>query len=321
LDGHGALSMEVGGSDSIIATVHVPAGALAGWYPISGTLVDDAGRMTPVVLNAAVEMVFSLAIESPAPAQNGTLGEKLLFSLTITNLGNGNDTIGFMWAGLPKDWPGPEFVLPGGQQGGGIRLGPSERANVTVEFRIPTVTPVDNATIIIYAGSNGGIGFGTNLSIHVQKADLVITRVEPASRNFRAGVPVLVNVTVANRGEVAAAGVELEYSLDGRRVSAVTVGLLRAGGEAVQMFKVVPREGSNALRFVADPGDAVCESNETNNAASLVEIAAMKKDTAPGVSFVQVAVALVAVILIGLLLVVVLRRRRPKQPPNLNVGK
>jgi hypothetical protein len=318
LDGNRTLSLEVGGSASIIASVRVPAGALAGWYPIAGTLVDGAGQVTPVMLNAAVEQLFSLVIEAPAPAQSGALGEKLLFPLVVTNLGNGDDMIGFNWVDLPLDWPQPELVFPDGQPGPDITLGPSESANVTVGLRIPAATPVNSATIALYAESWGGIGFGTNLTIHVRKADLVITKVEPASRDLRAGAPVQVNVTVANRGEASAGTVVLEYFLNGRLVVSVAAGALPAGQERVERFTWVPHHGHNTLRFVADPANAVCESDETNNEAALERNVSTGTGPAPGNFFLQAAAASVVLVLVGLLLLG-WRLRRPKRPSTLSV--
>ena len=312
------LSLDVGGTDSIIAAVAVPASALAGWYPITGTLVDGDGQATPVVLNAAVAQRFLLGIAVADPSQSGELGGELEIPLDVTNLGNGNESVGFNWAGLPQDWPRPDFLLPDGAQPVLFTLGPSESVNVTAQFRIPASTPENDATIALYAESSGGIGFGTNLTIHVRKADLVITKVEVASRDIRPGASVQVNVTVANRGEAPAGTVVLDCILNGRKIISVTDSALQAGEVRVETFVWVPREGRNVLEFAADPGNAVCESNETNNAASLV------KDVSPGTGLAQsdllLRVAAASAVLVFVGLVLLFRQRRGQKRPSAPVA-
>lgn len=75
-------------------------------------------------------------------------------------------------------------------------------------------------------------------------------------------------LVVANNGRAAARGVRVLLRVDGEDVEIRSIGAIRRGGRRIVRFR--GPACTEAVEAVADPGDAIRESSEEDNAASTV---------------------------------------------------
>jgi hypothetical protein len=307
------LSLDAGSTASLIATVSIPAGALAGNYMMVGQLLDGPGNSYQVKMECTVNQLYAVELECAAPVQAGEPGDRLLFQLAALNSGNGWDELTFDLSGLPDTWSGPEFFDADMSPVGVLRVAAGESARVTAAVTIPSSTPLDSVDLSAAACSSDGSSAAVNLSVEIRKPDLAIAGITLSTATLRAGGLVLVNVAVENLGDAPASNFTLAYYRNEEPRISRPIGTIPPGGRDTESFVWIPRDGKNKLRFVVDPDNTVCESNESNNEAAMEKFVYTEKVSIPNDQTWMVFAALIP--LIGLVLVVLTQKlRRPQRP-------
>ncbi|MFJ2650806.1 discoidin domain-containing protein [Streptomyces sp. NPDC087420] len=96
--------------------------------------------------------------------------------------------------------------------------------------------------------------------------DLQVTAVSASPASPVESDAITVSATVRNAGALAAPASTVDLRLSGTKVGSASVGALAAGASATVTANIGPRDsGTYQLSAVADPANAVVESNETNN--------------------------------------------------------
>ena len=99
--------------------------------------------------------------------------------------------------------------------------------------------------------------------------DLAVTNLE--ATGTKGSQTATVTAMIANHGAASASGSVVRFLVDGSTIGETTLGELAAGGSSTTSVSWSLRNvsnGSHTLRAVVDPGDAIAESDETNNAGT-----------------------------------------------------
>jgi hypothetical protein len=193
------------------AFIAAPYDALCGDYHFPGIIEDGAGESHPIILSVHVEEVHSLELNCSCPKQAGSPGETVLFPLTVTNLGNGPDSVRVESSDMPAGWHQPYFLFENETEIGWLDLNASQHMGLMACVRVPASTPLDVVNLTVTAISRGGFSASVPLSVLIEKADLVIAHVRFSPPVLHAGKRCSVNVTVANTGNVAAENVTVAF--------------------------------------------------------------------------------------------------------------
>ncbi len=97
------------GTAVVTLTVNVPAGALAGTSAVvrvRGTSQGDAARTDESTFTVTTDQVFAVEISPPTASADVLPGDTSSRAFTITNEGNGADTVSVTVEGLPAGWSG-----------------------------------------------------------------------------------------------------------------------------------------------------------------------------------------------------------------------
>ena len=253
--------------DIIIAAT---PGAPAGNNTITGYVVDGGGNRYPVEMRVRVNQVHDVALLSSYPEQTGAAGRTVVFPVRVLNHGNGPDVLRFNATGLPEGWPPPRFCDAGGRALDRIGLDVSEMRRLTVQVQVPAAVPQDTIEFCMIATLGNGANATVRFLMALDKPDLVVSGIELFGQ-LRPHRPVMVKVSVENRGDAGAENVTLAYYLNRTLRSTRSFGTLAVGETRAVWMEWMPEAGDNILEFVADPGGNVSERNENNNAAMLIQ--------------------------------------------------
>lgn len=160
------------------------------------------------------------------------------------------------------------FTVPG--------LPPGGQATLTVNLAFPAGTHAltalldpDNAVSEADEANNQA---QLNLTVAAENIppDLRLVAFAAAPAPARAGEPVTLRITVANLGSSECRNVVLRLTDGEAPVGAdLVLPSVAGGGEAIMQVETSFAAGSHALRVVTDPDNAVAESDEGNNNATL----------------------------------------------------
>jgi len=310
-----SAELEGGQTFEVIAVLAVPALALAGEYFGAGELLDGSGRAYPFGLTVVVTPLFGAQLGTDGQPLQGEPGGILRFPLGLRNPGNGNDTYILEATDRPDGWEHPTFIDPAGILVNRLALGPGSEACLTALVHIPERPALTEVALAVRAVSAGGPASGTTLFVRVVLSDLVITGVRLSTEKPVKDQLVVVNVTVENRGQATARNVTLELHRNGEAIIPRAFGTLEPGRSRVESFVWIPRAGRNELRFVVDPQNLVCESNETANTAVVTQQIADGAVSRPvDYSWSAVAVAAGAAVTVVLVGIVFMRRKGGRKP-------
>jgi len=129
-------------------SVQCPPGTLAGTYEMEIYSTGIGGNRTSRFINLTVTQVFKVSCAMEPANRTLTQGEGCEFTLTVGNLGNGNDTFAFTALNLP-DGISVNFTLEN------LELGPGNENTVTVTVSTNNTTTAANHTFIFKAISQG----------------------------------------------------------------------------------------------------------------------------------------------------------------------
>ncbi len=270
ISGNWNLTLLPGAGVSLIAGLTVPADAIAGEYRVAGEFLDGADTSHGFELSVLVEQFFGMELVVAASRAGGAAGETVRFPMEVRNTGNGNDTFTFEVAEKPAGWTAPVVYDIGHNPVERLTLGPGDAANITSAVRIPNRPAADSARIRVLAWSGGGISKDAELTVVVNRPDLVISAVELSPSRPVQGRVVAVNVTVENRGDSSARNVSMVLYRNGEAVIPRELGDIPPKGKHVESFVWIPRSGENVLVFIVDPEGLVSERDETNNTAMVM---------------------------------------------------
>lgn len=127
------------------------------------------------------------------------------------------------------------------------------------------------ADVQLKFNSNTGSGAGQVAEFQIlgdpaPNPDLQVTAVSASPASPVESDAITVSATVRNAGALAAPASTVDLRLSGTKVGSASVGALAAGASATVTANIGPRDsGTYQLSAVADPANAVVESNETNN--------------------------------------------------------
>jgi hypothetical protein len=244
--------------------------APAGDYHLSGDIQDGAGLSYPLELRIRVNLVHGLYLNATILKQSGSPGKAVAFPLTAINLGNGPEVVQLESSAVPAGWCQPLFRDEHGKEDGRLDLNGPQSVRMMAIVLIPAITPLGGVDFTVTASSLSGYSASVYLSVRIDKAELVITYVKIPSSGLHVGRPVTLDVTVVNRGIIGAGNVTVAFHGGGGDVRLTqNLGNVSAGAEEVFSFTWIPEKGRNILKFTVDPDDSVCESDETNNNATI----------------------------------------------------
>ncbi|MFJ1598422.1 discoidin domain-containing protein [Streptomyces sp. NPDC088261] len=134
---------------------------------------------------------------------------------------------------------------------------------------IPVSARVADVQLKINSNTGSGAGQVAEFQILGDPApnpDLQVTAVSASPASPVESDAITVSATVRNAGALAAPASTVDLRLSGTKVGSASVGALAAGASATVTANIGPRDsGTYQLSAVADPANAVVESNETNN--------------------------------------------------------
>lgn len=243
------------GSTQILALgIRAPPAAPAGTYPLVFHAVSADGNLTAIRLDVQVGSVSSQHMQDTAAleVQPGTSART---EVPVTNHGNIP-----LLVSVGQD-PQESWELERQPQ---LTLMPGQATSIEVAWQVPRGAPVglsNHSAHMIFEPPEGPSAATTEtvqVQIHVGKADLAWQGVE----TLDAAAGHLVHAVLENRGERPARDFAVQLLVDGDVVDEIMVGELPAGG-AAQIDFLQLRPGVATL--VADAGDAVLESDESNN--------------------------------------------------------
>jgi uncharacterized membrane protein len=315
--GEAMLPLGLNGSGRLWLELSAPTATVAGDYFIRGQVVDGNGDAYPFGLAATIIQLHGAWLSAPETSKAGEQGQGVSFPLEVENTGNGPDSILLCATGLPAGWPLAQFWGIDGGALDRVEIDAFRTVRLSVLVTIPRFAPQDAAMFIVTATSTGGRPAVADLTLAVRKPDLVVAPAELPSGNWTPGTPVLVKVTVRNDGAAPAENVTLGYLHDGVLRTTENLGIIRPGAKAASTFVWVPEVGANILEFVADPGNAIAEANESNNRAVLTEDLARPKTPVPigdGWNITGTAVIVIMVFVVVVLLSWMAVRQRRARP-------
>ncbi|RNI32031.1 T9SS C-terminal target domain-containing protein [Rufibacter immobilis] len=280
-------------SASNTATLTIPATTAAGNYfilfvadPTSAvTESNENNNLQAVALTVTAPALPDLVASAPTAASNTFIkGAAYSVSSTITNQGNASSTVSSVGFYLSANdtWDANDLLVG---QATGTALNVNATSTLSATVTIPTATAAGAYKLIAKADYANTVTEGnednnvTSSSVTVVNAtvDFTLTNVTASSSNALIGSSFDVSVKINNGGNTEAASSNVGYYLSSNLTFDVndialgtsTGGALAAGANATRSSKLtVPTStaaGNYYLLFVADPGNAVTESNENNN--------------------------------------------------------
>src|SRR5439155_18871932 len=141
---------------------------------------------------------------------------------------------------------------------------------VRVESQTGSALTPDNAPDSL--ARTGSYTVKGNENCTVPQADLAVTGADIAVSGLRGkGNDQVIVAVVHNLGTAAASNVQVSITVDGSQVGAIqTIGGLVPGGtgRVSVLWDTHAQNGTHAITATADPGGAIAESNESNNAGT-----------------------------------------------------
>lgn len=311
------LRIDMQGTENVSVVVTIGFGSLAGTYRIKGAMLDKAGNPYPVELVTNVAQVYDIELNASPPMQISPPGKTVSFTLVASNWGNGRDLVALGAAGLPPEWMPAAFYDGDKAFNGRLGINASHKGIVTVRVKVPAITSLHSANFSVTARSAGGLSRTVQLAIEITRADLAIRNVELSTPAISAGKAVIVKVTVKNLGTAVAENVTLGHHRDRVMQPVLELGTILPGGERVETFTWIPHHGKNILKYEVDPGDQICEDDESNNAMSVEKNIYKDAASVPRNGSWAAPIAVIATLATIMFL---LARRQPRMPRSPGKG-
>jgi subtilisin family serine protease/uncharacterized membrane protein len=128
--------------------VSCPATSLSGTFPVSIISSGAGGNVVTAIVNVSVMQYYKVNIAVSPHNQTITQGELANFTVTVTNLGNGNDTFDVVTLNLIGGWSG---VFTNST----VDIGPGQSAELTLTVSTLNDSVADNYTFTVKAISEG----------------------------------------------------------------------------------------------------------------------------------------------------------------------
>jgi uncharacterized membrane protein len=156
----GPFSLGTGATQTFAVTVNVPAGTAGGTTSTHRVTATAGAQEVFLNTTTTVSQTFGVDIEPPLTRTYSGGSVTLTFPHTITNTGNGVDTIGLSAASAPA---GLTFNFVGGNSCAGIAAGTS--CNRTLEATLPASPAASYVITVTATGSGGAVDTVVNQAI------------------------------------------------------------------------------------------------------------------------------------------------------------
>lgn len=261
-----------------------PGPAAAGLYPLSLRFVSEDGNGTEMPLNVTVPSLVGEAGSVGSGALQGQPAQRLEFRVPVSNTGNQP-----VRASLERP-SGEAWALDAGNRSD---LLPGANASLPAALLVPREAPEGRSVhhvAVVLVGQDGTASRTTlDLPVEVARANLRLENVSVASGPAGG----LVRAVVVNDGARPALDLRVAVSPPGggEALGEQVVSRLEPGGRA-DLLLAVPGKVPEGSKLTADPGDAIVETKEDDNAATLG--AGGADAPAPGLLLAFAALALAA---------------------------
>jgi uncharacterized membrane protein/subtilisin family serine protease len=125
-----------------------PSSTLAGDHVLNITSTGSGGNTATRLFKVSILQWYKVQVEAAPPNATITQGQSASFTVTVKNLGNGNDSFDLLTLNLPEGWRSAFSNAT-------VELGPGESTDVMLEVATLNTTRPENYTITAKAVSNG----------------------------------------------------------------------------------------------------------------------------------------------------------------------
>lgn len=125
-----------------------PVTTLAGTYTINITSSGSNGNTVTRLFNISIMQWYKVLVEIAPPNRTITQGDQADFTVSVKNLGNGNDSFDLVTLNLLGGWKA-------GFSNATVELAPGESTDVMLSVTTLNTTPPENYTFTVKAVSNG----------------------------------------------------------------------------------------------------------------------------------------------------------------------
>ncbi|MFA5944068.1 MAG: hypothetical protein WC876_06340 [Candidatus Thermoplasmatota archaeon] len=268
------------------ATLRInPGPAAAGLYPLMLRFVSEDGNGIEMALNVTVPSLVGEVGSVAGGLLRGQPGQRLEFRLPVSNTGNQP-----VQATLERPSGEPWLVDTANRSD----LAPGANASLPAAWLVPRDAPDGRSAhriSVILTGRDGTSSRSTlDLPVEVGRANLRLENVSTVASPAGA----LVRAVVVNDGQRPAVDLRIGVrSPDGGKpLSEQVLGRIEPGGRADVLLAVSVKIPRGSM-LGTDPGDAIVETNEDDNAVALVDQTGPDAP-APGLVLALAAFALAA---------------------------
>jgi uncharacterized membrane protein len=298
------IYLKRGQSIDLLAKVTVPVDELAGTFTMFLNVSNRQGDTVLIPLNVEVEQLFLIDIHSEETHSSSISGNYVMFDLTVTNLGNGPDTVFFdVSEDLPKDWV--LWVVHGADTVHKLDLGPRASVDVVLEVYVPLNPEQNRVEFDLMAWTLDDVNDTVSFMIDVELPDLEVLSISYGPEELRPHDAAEVLIVVANTGLGDASHVPVYIYIDGGYKATFMVDQLPAGSRMTLLYGMVPNEGRDyTVSVMMDPEDGIHEVDEGNNALSSVVKVSSREHTedAPGFEGALLVMAVMASVALVLMI-------------------
>ena len=146
--GRQALALPARTEATFYLVVSNPLYTLAGTYIMNITSTGSGDNAVTRLFNISILQWYKVLVEISPPNRTITQGEKADFTVSVKNLGNGNDSFDLVALNLLGGWKA-EF------SNSTVDLAPGESTDVLLTLTTLNTTPAENYTVTVKAVSNG----------------------------------------------------------------------------------------------------------------------------------------------------------------------
>jgi uncharacterized membrane protein len=260
------LALEPGETANLIVRMDVPLDELAGVYDFDLGFSDYEEVSVVTSMSVTVNTIHAIEITPHLIQQSGHLEGTASYPISIKNVGNGQEIVSLSIGrkDLPKEWN--YSFRYNGEETDLLVLDVRETKKVLLDIVIPTLVESYLTMFRVIGTLSNGREEQVTLGLNMEMADLEISSIRYNPIDIKRGKRVLMEVTVLNKGNLAARDVVMAVYVDNRLLDSETMDLALPNSTIHFFFEWTPERSEDyVLRFIVDPDDDIIEGNEENN--------------------------------------------------------
>ncbi len=286
------IALSIDESRTFDVSVKVPLSAKAGTYQLSLNVssLENLDYNQTENMNVVVTQFYKIDMTTKSEQVRTTPGRTINVTLTLQNLGNGEDTISMSITGDPK-WT---YNLSAKS----VVIAPNNETSVFAFINVPKEVPSGQYAFQITATSKDGKK--KTVTISVLLCDLAIHS-EKHTSNLKSTDIAKFDVNISNEGFMPATNVTVELLIDGILIDSETLERVHLSRTQRVVFTWTAKEGEHLVKIVVDPTELIPEISEENNVKEFkVRVAPKTSSLIPGfesyVALTAIALALVCLL-------------------------